>query len=332
MARSRVRFPPFPPSVSHWAVRSTPLRMGTAAIGAIQAACIGPERLLGHDMVYVAVKTKFRRPTAARKLSFAWHLLDGTTMKNGGRNMATLGFRAVTGMVLVGALFSSTSYAQQACDRACLTKVIDTATLRRSWRTIPTKLPQAAEGAHHRERRGEEARADILGKLQGSGVPLGHREHEAWRLLSVLEVVLRNADGSKDDDDAAPESNQRRDHRDREHQVQQRRGRRIVESGRSNHGVATVNTDAAACKAERDSYYDLIKARPESYWRASPDQRHARVPPRAPRRGFGPHRERCAHHRPDRNARRPPERHGSRLRRRRLHRPQPLGSPLRGGG
>ena len=40
--------------------------------------------------------------------------------------MATLGFRTVTGMVvLVGALFSSTSHAQQACDRACLTKVID---------------------------------------------------------------------------------------------------------------------------------------------------------------------------------------------------------------
>ena len=39
--------------------------------------------------------------------------------------MAALGFRAVTGMVLVGALFSSTSNAQQACDRACLTKVVD---------------------------------------------------------------------------------------------------------------------------------------------------------------------------------------------------------------
>jgi hypothetical protein len=52
--------------------------MGTAAIRAIQAAPIRQERLLGHDMVYVAIKTKFRHPTAGRKLSFARHLLDGT--------------------------------------------------------------------------------------------------------------------------------------------------------------------------------------------------------------------------------------------------------------
>jgi hypothetical protein len=51
---------------------------GRAAIRAIQAACIGRERLPAHDMVYLAIKTKFRHPTAGRKLSFAWHLLDGT--------------------------------------------------------------------------------------------------------------------------------------------------------------------------------------------------------------------------------------------------------------
>src|SRR6186713_1724971 len=79
------------------------------------------------------------------RLDFACHLLDGTQRKMGGRNMATLGLRAVTGMaVLVGALFSSTSYAQQACDRACLTKVVD-GYFAALVANDSTKLPQAAK-------------------------------------------------------------------------------------------------------------------------------------------------------------------------------------------
>ena len=58
--------------------------------------------------------------------------------------MAILGFRAAAGMVLVGALFSSTSNAQQACDRACLTQVVD-GYFAALVANDAAKLPQAAK-------------------------------------------------------------------------------------------------------------------------------------------------------------------------------------------
>jgi hypothetical protein len=250
--------------------------MGTAATRAILAACIGRERMLRHDMVYVAIKTKFRHPTTRRKLSFAWHLLDGTQRKMGGRNMATLGFRAVTGMVLVGALFSSTSYAQQACDRACLTKVIDgyfAALVAHD----PTKLPQAAK-ARITENGAEKKLAQTFWESSREVV-------YRWDIVNTkrgdtgTEVVLRNADGSKT--------------------MMMLRLKVIngaiteIESIKCNKGEAggLWNPDALATvsprltlslrEAERDSYYDLIGAT-ESYWRAfqtngTPAYRRARL-------------------------------------------------------
>src|SRR5581483_7020301 len=79
------------------------------------------------------------------RLAFACHPRGMAHNENGGsENMATLGLRAITGMVLVGALFSSASNAQQACDRACLTKVVD-AYFAALVAHDATKLPQAAK-------------------------------------------------------------------------------------------------------------------------------------------------------------------------------------------
>ena len=212
-------------------------------------------------MVYVAIKMRFRHPTTCRKLSFAWHLLDGTQRKMGG-NMATLGFRAVAGMVLVGALFSSTSYAQQACDRACLTKVIDgyfAALVAHD----PTKLPQAAK-ARITENGAEKKLAQTFWESSREVV-------YRWDIVNAkrgdtgTEVVLRNADGSKT--------------------MMMLRLKVIngaiteIESIKCNKGEAGAlwNPDALTTvsprltlslrEAERDSYYDLIGAT-ESYWRA----------------------------------------------------------------
>jgi len=108
--------------------------------------------------------------------------------------MATLGFRAVTGMVLVGALFSSTSYAQQACDRACLTKVIDNyfaALVAHD----STKLPQAAK-ARITENGAEKKLAQTF---WDGAAEVVYR----WDIVNTkrgdtgTEVVVRNADGSK---------------------------------------------------------------------------------------------------------------------------------------
>ena len=211
-------------------------------------------------MVYVAIKTRFCHPTTRRKLSFAWHLLDGTHRKMGG-DMATLGFRAVAGMVLVGALFSSTPYAQQACDRACLTKVIDgyfAALVAHD----PTKLPQAAK-ARITENGAEKKLAQTFWESSREVV-------YRWDIVNTkrgdtgTEVVLRNADGSKT--------------------MMMLRLKVIngaiteIESIKCNKGEAggLWNPDALTAvsprltlslrEAERDSYYDLIGAT-ESYWR-----------------------------------------------------------------
>jgi hypothetical protein len=234
-----------------------------------------PRALAEARMVYVAIKTRYRHPTTRRRLSFTWHLLDGTQRKMGG-NMATLGFRAVAGMVLVGALFSSTSYAQQACDRACLTKVIDgyfAALVAHD----PTKLPQAAK-ARITENGAEKKLAQTFWESSREVV-------YRWDIVNTkrgdtgTEVVLRNADGSKT--------------------MMMLRLKVIngaiteIESIKCNKGEAggLWNPDALTTvsprltlslrEAERDSYYDLIGAT-ESYWRAfqtngTPAYRRARL-------------------------------------------------------
>ncbi len=190
--------------------------------------------------------------------------------------MATLGFRAVTGMVLVGALFSSTSYAQQACDRACLTKVIDgyfAALVAHD----PTKLPQAAK-ARITENGTEKKLAQTFWESSREVV-------YRWDIVNTkrgdtgTEVVLRNADGSKT--------------------MMVLRLKVIngaiteIESIKCNKGEAggLWNPDALTTvsprltlslrEAERDSHYDLIGAT-ESYWRAfqtngTPAYRRARL-------------------------------------------------------
>jgi hypothetical protein len=176
--------------------------------------------------------------------------------------MATLGFRAVTGIMLAGALFSSTSYAQQACDRACLTTVID-GYFAALVANDPTKLPQAAK-ARITENGAEKKLAQTF---WDSAAEVVYR----WDIVNTkrgdtgTEVVLRNADGSKT--------------------MMVLRLKVIngaiteIESIKCNKGEAgglwspdALNTVSPRLtlslrEAERDSYYDLIGAT-ESYWRA----------------------------------------------------------------
>src|ERR1041385_7239846 len=179
-----------------------------------------------------------------------------------GRNMGTLGFRAAIGLVVIGALFSSTSYAQQACDRAGLTKVMEgyCAALVAN---DAAKLPQAAK-ARITENGAEKKLAQTF---WDSAAEVVYR----WDIVNTkrgdtgTEVVLRNADGSKT--------------------MMVLRLKVIngaiteIESIKCNKGEAGAlwNPDGLTTvsprltlsirEAERDSYYDLIGAT-ESYWRA----------------------------------------------------------------
>ncbi len=97
-------------------------------------------------------------------------------------------------MVLVGALFSSTSYAQQACDRACLTKVID-GYFAALVANDSAKLPQATK-ARITENGAEKKLAQTF---WDSAAEVVYR----WDIVNTkrgdtgTEVVVRNADGSK---------------------------------------------------------------------------------------------------------------------------------------
>src|SRR5262245_50772757 len=109
--------------------------------------------------------------------------------------MATLGSRAVIGMLLlVSALFSSTSYAQQACDRACLTKVVD-GYFAALVANDSSKLPQAAK-ARITENGAERKLAQTF---WDGAVEVVYR----WDIVNTkrgdtgTEVVVRNGDGSK---------------------------------------------------------------------------------------------------------------------------------------
>ena len=192
--------------------------------------------------------------------------------------MATLGFRAVTGMVLVGAFFSSTSYAQQACDRACLTKVID-GYFAALVANDPTKLPQAGK-ARITENGAEKKLAQTF---WDSAAEVVYR----WDIVNTkrgdtgTEVVIKNADGSKT-----------------MHMLRlkvQNSAITEIETIKANQGDAdrlwgpdTLTAVSPAFQLsirepERDSYYDLIAAA-DSYWRAfqtngTPNYHRARLLP-----------------------------------------------------
>jgi len=176
--------------------------------------------------------------------------------------MAILGLRAVAGMALIGALFSSTSYAQQACDRACLTKVID-GYFAALVANDSTKLPQAAK-ARITENGAEKKLAQTF---WDSAAEVVYR----WDIVNTKrgdtgsEVVLRP--------DVATFGSEL-------FRAQVINGAITeIESIKCNKGEAgalwspdsltTVSPRLTLSirEAERDSYYDLIGAT-ESYWRA----------------------------------------------------------------
>jgi hypothetical protein len=190
--------------------------------------------------------------------------------------MSILGRRAVAGMVLVGAFFSSTAYAQQACDRACLTKFID-GYFEALVANDAKKLPQAAK-ARITENGAEKQLAQTF---WDSAAEVVYR----WDIVNTKrgdtgsEVVLRNADGSKTImmlrlkviDGAITEIET----------IKCNKGEAGGLWNPDNLTTVSPRLTLSIRESERDSYYDLIGAA-ESYWRAfqtngTPAYRRARL-------------------------------------------------------